>query len=150
MMVNPARHALAPGEVSTYKVEPYLVAADVYVRQHTEPRTAPWIIRAMTSLLVAPVPEELPKRTDTVRPLDQSKHLAPSNNGSAAFESGYVAGAAARERKSPIPIYLRVARDEYADGFRSGYFLRSSDASARNSRHERQRAQGSYRLLTSR
>jgi hypothetical protein len=36
MMVNPARHALAPGEVSTYKVEPYLVAADVYA---LEPHT---------------------------------------------------------------------------------------------------------------
>ena len=127
-----------------------LEVASRYARQRTEPRTAPWIIRTMISLLVATVPEELQKHTDTVRPLDHSKDLTSANNGSAAFESGYVEGSAARERKSPIPIYLRVARDEYADGFRSAYFLRSSKASARSSGHERQLAQESYRRPTSR
>jgi cyclic beta-1,2-glucan synthetase len=29
-MLNPLTHALTPGQVQTYKVEPYVVAADVY------------------------------------------------------------------------------------------------------------------------
>jgi len=35
-MINPVRHALSPADVSTYKVEPYVVAADVYA---LEPHT---------------------------------------------------------------------------------------------------------------
>jgi len=35
-MINPANHALSPQGVATYKVEPYVVAADVYaVEPHT-------------------------------------------------------------------------------------------------------------------
>jgi len=29
-MLNPVRHAQSPGDVSTYKVEPYVIAADIY------------------------------------------------------------------------------------------------------------------------
>jgi cellobiose phosphorylase len=31
-MINPVNHARTPGEIATYKVEPYVVAADVYAR----------------------------------------------------------------------------------------------------------------------
>ena len=31
-MINPVNHAKSPEEIATYKVEPYVVAADVYAR----------------------------------------------------------------------------------------------------------------------
>lgn len=30
-MINPVNHAKSPGDVAVYKVEPYVMAADVYV-----------------------------------------------------------------------------------------------------------------------
>jgi cyclic beta-1,2-glucan synthetase len=35
-MINPVNHALSPAAIATYKVEPYVIAADVYaVAPHT-------------------------------------------------------------------------------------------------------------------
>jgi hypothetical protein len=48
-----------------------------------------------------------------------------------AFINGYSDGQAARIRNQALTAYLRVGIDDYAKGFRAGFFERSS--SSRNS-----------------
>jgi cyclic beta-1,2-glucan synthetase len=53
-LINPINHALTPGEVARYKVEPYVIAADVYSTSPHEGRggwtwytgSAAWMYRA--------------------------------------------------------------------------------------------------------
>ena len=52
--------------------------------------------------------------------------LAQQNGWSAAFANGYADGESSRKRQSSVPVFIRVARDEYAEGFRAGYFGRAS------------------------
>jgi hypothetical protein len=101
----------------------------------------------MTTLrIVGAVPEELQKQTDRVRVVAHYNDLALPENWTAAFKAGYVEGSAAREQKSAIAIFLRVARDEYAEGFRSAYYRRAPAASARNDGRAQPRSQELYLL----
>ena len=42
-----------------------------------------------------------------------------------AFASGFADGQAARERHQPLSAYVRVGIDDYAKGFRQGFFTRT-------------------------
>jgi len=57
---------------------------------------------------------------------EQFQTLAKQNGWSAAFTNGYADGESTRKRQSSVPVFIRVARDEYAEGFRAGYFGRGS------------------------
>jgi hypothetical protein len=47
-----------------------------------------------------------------------------------AFQAGFNDGRAASLRKERLTPYLRVGLDEYAQGYRSGFFTRTSAPSA--------------------
>ena len=68
--------------------------------------------------------ESLPKKKSTV--------LAEQNNWSHTYADGYVDGQYRRRRGEPLGAYLTVGLDEYAQGFRAGYFERQSPASAQS------------------
>jgi len=59
--------------------------------------------------------------------------LTFDNGWSSAFASGFADGRAARERRQPLSAYVRVGIDDYAKGFRQGFFTRMS-AGARSAR----------------
>ena len=50
---------------------------------------------------------------------------ANENNVPAAFVNGFTDGQAARATNSPLTAYLRVGIDDYARGFRAGFFKRT-------------------------
>jgi hypothetical protein len=45
-----------------------------------------------------------------------------------AFVTGFTDGQAARSRNVPLSAYLRVGIDDYAKGFRAGFFKRGAVA----------------------
>ena len=51
--------------------------------------------------------------------------LAEQSGWSLAFAEGYISGQVERRRGSPLSSYLKVGVDEYAMGFRAGYFARA-------------------------
>jgi hypothetical protein len=53
-----------------------------------------------------------------------------SANESAAFVNGYTEGQQARAANAPLTAYLRVGIDDYARGYRTGYFARATPAVA--------------------
>jgi hypothetical protein len=55
---------------------------------------------------------------------DQPTVLAQQNGWPMMFANGYSDGEASRKRQVPVPAYIRVAIDEYAEGFRAGYYDR--------------------------
>ncbi len=46
----------------------------------------------------------------------------------AAFVNGYTDGQAARRSKQALTAYLKVGIDDYAKGFRAGFFARATPA----------------------
>lgn len=85
-------------------------------------------LRIVVDLLrVGPVPGE---RTNSRQRVAGSKDFALLETTPATFAAGAVEGAAARQRQLSIPLYLRVARDDFAEGFRSAYYPRSPVGSA--------------------
>ena len=61
---------------------------------------------------------------------ERSKALALQNGWSLLFANGYADGEATRSRKTAVPVYISVARDEYAEGFRAGFYGRVSSRPA--------------------
>jgi len=49
---------------------------------------------------------------------------------SAAFTNGYTDGQSARTQSSSLSAYLRVGIDDYARGYRAGFFARGTVAVA--------------------
>ena len=58
-----------------------------------------------------------------------SEVLAKQNGWSLHFAEGFTAGQALRRRGEPIPRHAMVGIDEFALGFRAGFFTRQSSAS---------------------
>ena len=52
---------------------------------------------------------------------------ANDTNMAAAFVNGFTDGQAARAKSAPLSAYLRVGIDDYAKGFRAGFFTRGGD-----------------------
>lgn len=69
-------------------------------------------------------------------PSVRSKHLelARARNWSEPFARGFVDGEALRRRGKPLPRFSAVARDDYSEGFRAGYFgrLRAPDLNGKS------------------
>jgi len=54
--------------------------------------------------------------------------LAQQNGWSTAYAEGYLEGKHQHRREIPLGTYARVGIDEYALGFRAGYFERKNAA----------------------
>ena len=50
------------------------------------------------------------------------------NGWTNAFASGFTDGLAARGRNQPLSAYVRVGIDDYARGYRRGFFNRNASA----------------------
>lgn len=66
------------------------------------------------------------KRIDNVTFLSEEKYttLSEQNGWPIAFAEGYVSGQAERWRGNPLSSYTLTGIDQYALGFRAGYFAR--------------------------
>lgn len=53
-----------------------------------------------------------------------------SANDSTAFVNGYTDGQSARSTNASLTAYLRVGIDDYARGYRAGYFARGASVTA--------------------
>lgn len=73
-------------------------------------------------------------RKDNVRSLTEEKYTALSelNNWPIEFAEGYIAGQTERRRGNPLSSYIMTGMDQYALGFRTGYFNRSNPNKAGN------------------
>jgi hypothetical protein len=60
---------------------------------------------------------------------EKSKILADKHGWSIARAQGYVAGEASRRRDEVPSTYALIGIDDYAVGFRAGYFVRQSPRS---------------------
>jgi hypothetical protein len=65
-----------------------------------------------------------------VRTVEIIRGSANDNNVPAAFVNGFTDGQAARATNSALTAYLRVGIDDYARGFRAGFFERTAAAPA--------------------
>ena len=61
-----------------------------------------------------------------MRTIEVIRGAANEGNQPAAFVNGFTDGQAARANKSPLTAYLRVGIDDYARGFRAGFYDRSA------------------------
>lgn len=61
-----------------------------------------------------------------------------SANESAAFVNGFTDGQAARAGRCELSAYVRVGIDDYAKGYRAGYFARSASGDAVDGGGDRQ------------
>ena len=52
--------------------------------------------------------------------------LAINSGWTSAFASGFADGQAARDLRRPLSPYVRVGIDDYAKGFRQGFFTRTA------------------------
>ena len=50
------------------------------------------------------------------------------NSWTSAFANGFTDGQAARSRNAPLSAYIRVGIDDYARGYRRGFFNRTAAA----------------------
>lgn len=50
------------------------------------------------------------------------------NGWTGAFANGFTDGQAARGRNQPLSVYIRVGIDDYARGYRQGFFNRTTSA----------------------
>ncbi len=60
-----------------------------------------------------------------MRTIEVIRSAANEGNQPAAYINGLADGQAARANKSPLTAYLRVGIDDYARGFRAGFYDRS-------------------------
>lgn len=60
-----------------------------------------------------------------MRAVELLRKPADTETVPAAFLNGYADGQAARRRNEPLTAYLRVGIDDYAKGFRAGYYARA-------------------------
>lgn len=65
-----------------------------------------------------------------MRTIEAFRNPASDNSVPAAFANGYTDGQTARANNASLTAYLRVGIDDYARGFRAGYFTRSNSAAA--------------------
>jgi hypothetical protein len=65
-----------------------------------------------------------------VKSIDVFRSPANDHNMAAAFVNGFTDGQAARAKSAPLTAYLRVGIDDYAKGFRAGFFTRGGAAAS--------------------
>ena len=78
---------------------------------------------------------EKPEGAMQILSREKSKVLAEQHGWSLTIAEGYVDGEACRRRGKPPPAHAVVGMDEYSEGFRAGYYLRSPDSTRSDSRN---------------
>jgi len=73
-----------------------------------------------------------------VRTIEAFLNSANENSVGAAYANGLTDGQSARASNASLTAYLRVGIDDYARGYRAGYFARGSAAVAERSTVGRQ------------
>jgi hypothetical protein len=63
-----------------------------------------------------------------VAAIEKIRSLESDNGWSNAFANGFTDGQAARDRQQQLTAYVRVGIDDYAKGFRQGFFNRMGSA----------------------
>lgn len=58
--------------------------------------------------------------------IEKLKAIAQEHGWSAAYAHGYSEGGMARDRREPLTPYVRVGIDDYARGYRAGFFARGA------------------------
>jgi hypothetical protein len=61
-----------------------------------------------------------------VRTVEVFRNSANESSLAPAYANGYTDGQTARTNNAPLTAYLRVGIDDYAKGFRAGFFARGS------------------------
>ena len=61
-----------------------------------------------------------------MQPIEMFKRSPEGDGAAPAFVNGYSDGQAARVTNQALTAYLRVGIDDYAKGFRAGFYARSS------------------------
>ena len=59
-------------------------------------------------------------------PIERLRTEEIDNGWTSAFAHGFTDGQAARGRNQPLTAYVRVGIDDYARGYRQGFFNRTS------------------------
>jgi hypothetical protein len=62
-----------------------------------------------------------------VRSIEKLRTPANETSVAPAFVNGFTDGQAARGRNDLLTAYLRVGIDDYAKGYRAGYYTRASN-----------------------
>lgn len=73
-----------------------------------------------------------------MRTIEAFRSSANESSVPAAFVNGYTDGQTARSRNASLTAYLRVGIDDYARGYRAGFFARSDRVPAEPVAIERQ------------
>lgn len=60
--------------------------------------------------------------------IEKIRNAETDKSWTAAFANGFSDGQAARDRNQPLRPYVRVGIDDYARGYRQGFFARSSSS----------------------
>jgi len=66
------------------------------------------------------------------------KQNAQDSSWTVAFANGFTEGQVARTRNEPLSAYVRVGIDDYAKGYRTGYYARPAAAQVFDHPVERQ------------
>lgn len=61
-----------------------------------------------------------------MRTIETFRNPANENSMSAAFTNGYSDGQSARTQSAALTAYLRVGIDDYARGYRAGFYARGT------------------------
>jgi hypothetical protein len=74
--------------------------------------------------------------------LEEFKVLGNEEGGSNSYANGYADGKSARARDEVLSPYLYIGIDDYARGFRAGFFERIKSAAAKDGQNVTRRLMG--------
>lgn len=81
-------------------------------------------VKGLAQRLLNPNHNAIPERA--VGAIENIRTLEIDNGWSSAFASGFTDGQVARGRNQPLTAYVRVGIDDYAKGYRQGFFKRTT------------------------
>jgi len=67
--------------------------------------------------------------------VDELKVLGKEESGQNSYANGYADGKSARARDEVLSPYLYIGIDDYAKGFRAGFFERLKSAATKDGQH---------------
>jgi hypothetical protein len=81
-------------------------------------------VKVLAQRLLNPKHNAIPETA--VGAIENVRTLEIDNGWSSAFSNGFTDGQAARDRNQPLTAYVRVGIDDYAKGYRQGFFKRTT------------------------
>jgi hypothetical protein len=74
--------------------------------------------------------------------VDELKVLGHEESGQNSYANGYADGKSARARDEVLSPYLYIGIDDYAKGFRAGFFERLKSAATKDGQHITRKVMG--------